>query len=92
MICCNPRDVIGLWTLATVFENHRKSLIGHCEQSELRIHFEWTKMPKMVHFGEFLNSKACSQTVLPDRSVLIRQKLVEVAKIQKFKCDILINF
>ena len=30
--------------------------------------------------------------MLPDRSVLIGQKLVENAKIQKFKCDILSNF
>ena len=35
---------------------------------------------------------ACSQTVLPDRSVLLGQKLVENAKIQKFKCNILSNF
>ena len=28
----------------TVFENHRKSLIQHYEQSELRLHFEWTKV------------------------------------------------
>ena len=27
--------------LFTVFENHRKSLIQHCE---LRLHFEWTKV------------------------------------------------
>ena len=26
----------------TMFENHRKSLIKHCERSELRLHFEWT--------------------------------------------------
>ena len=30
--------------LVTVFENHRKSLIQHCERSELRLHFEWTKV------------------------------------------------
>ena len=30
--------------LFTVFENHRKSLIQHCERSELRLHFEWTKV------------------------------------------------
>ena len=30
--------------------------------------------------------------MLPDRSVLIGQKLVENAKIQKFKCDILSDF
>ena len=28
----------------TVFENHRKSLIQHCERSELRLHFERTKV------------------------------------------------
>ena len=28
----------------TVFENHRKCLIQHCERSELRLHFEWTKV------------------------------------------------
>ena len=37
-------------------------------------------------------SEACGQTVLPDRSVLIGQKLVEDAKIEKFKCDILGDF
>ena len=30
--------------LSTVFENHRKSLIQRCERSELRLHFEWTKV------------------------------------------------
>ena len=28
----------------TVFKNHRKSLIQHCERSELRLHFEWTNV------------------------------------------------
>ena len=42
----------------------------------------------MVHFGEFLKKpEACGQTVLPDRSVLIGQKLVENAKIQKRHFD-----
>ena len=40
----------------------------------------------------FHKPEACGQTVLPDRSILIGQKLVENAKIQKFKCDILSNF
>ena len=31
-------------TSCTEFENHRKSLIQHCEWSELRLHFEWTKV------------------------------------------------
>ena len=47
----------------------------------------------MVQFGEFWKSKACGQTVLPDRSVLIGQKLVGNAKIEKkIKCDILGDF
>ena len=38
----------------------------------------------------FLKPETCGQTVLPDRSVLIGQKLVENAKIQI--CDILSDF
>ena len=37
-------------TRITVFENHRKSLIQHCERSELRLHFEWTTKVQMRHF------------------------------------------
>ena len=39
----------------------------------------------------FWKTEACGQTLLPDRSFLIGQKLVE-NKIQKLKCDILSNF
>ena len=46
----------------------------------------------MVDLASFWKPEACGQTVLPDRSVLIGQKLVEKAKIQKFKCDILGDF
>ena len=49
----------------------------------------------MVNFGEFLKTKheACGQTELPDRSAIkIAQKLVENAKIGKFKCDIFGDF
>ena len=47
----------------------------------------------MIQFGEFLKKpKACGQTELPDKSVLIGQKLVENAKIQKIKCYILGDF
>ena len=28
----------------TVFENHRKSRMQHCERSELRLHFKWTEI------------------------------------------------
>ena len=39
-----PLDVVFYGAKSTVFENHRKSLIQHCERSELRLHFEWTKV------------------------------------------------
>ena len=37
----------------------------------------------MVNLASFWQSKACGQTELPGRSVLIGQKLVENAKIKK---------
>ena len=46
----------------------------------------------MVNLASFWKIEACSQTVLPDRSILIGQKLVENAKIQKFKWNILGDF
>ena len=39
--------------------------------------------------ASFWKPEACGQTVLPDRLILIGQKL---AKMPKFKCDILSNF
>ena len=67
--------------------NHIKSLIQHYEQSELRLHFEWTKVnqkcQKLSILASFCKAEACGRTVLPDRSVLIGQKLVENAKIKK---------
>ena len=65
-----------------MFENHRKSLIQHCERSELRLHFEWTNGPLCRVFEK---PEDCGQKELPDRSVLIGQKLVENAKILKLK-------
>ena len=40
----------------------------------------------------FWKPEVGGQTLFPDRSVLIGQKLVENAKIQKFRCEILSNF
>ena len=42
---------------------------------------KFIKNDKNGQFGEFLKTKACSQPVLPDRSILIGQKLVENAQI-----------
>ena len=67
-------------------ENHRKSLIQHCERSELRLHLSGQKLIKNAENGPFWRvfkkPEGCSQTVLPDRSILIGQKLVENAEIQ----------
>ena len=35
-----------------VFENHRKSLIQHCERSELHLHIEWTKVHEKCPKGQ----------------------------------------
>ena len=47
------------------------------------------KMPKIVNFWK---TEAHGQTVLPERSLLIGQTLVENAKTQKYKCDIFWDF
>ena len=66
-----------------VWKSHKKS---HTTLRAKRATFTfWVyksslKMPKNAQFGEFL--KTCGQTELPDRSVLIGQKLVENVKIQ----------
>ena len=44
----------------TVFENHNKSRIQHCERSELRLHFKWQKFIKNAknsQFGMFLKMR-----------------------------------
>ena len=69
-----------------MFENYRKSRIQHCERSELRLYFEWTKVnnkcQKWSIFAIFSKPESYGQTVLPDRSLLIGQKLVENVKNQ----------
>ena len=85
-------------TLCIVFENLPKSRIQHCERSELYLHFEWTKVHQKCHkwpiWRVFENLKlAVTQCYhLPDRSILISQILVENAKAEKLKCDILDDF
>ena len=47
----------------------------------------------MGQFWRFFEKpEASCLTVLPDRLILIGQKLVENAKIEKLKCDILSDF
>ena len=79
-----PRKVIGFWILdffemnerwSKVIENHRKSIIQNCERSELRLHFEWTKVnwkcQKWSILASFWKAEACGQTALPDMSFLV---------------------
>ena len=44
---------LGKWT---VFENLLKSRIQHCERSELRLHFEWTKVNQHCQKWSILGS------------------------------------
>ena len=39
----------------------------------------------MVDFGELLKTEAYSQTVLPNKLILIEHKLVDYAKIEKMR-------
>ena len=49
-------------------------------------------MPKIGNLASFWKIADFGQTVLPDRSILIGQKLMENAKIKKFKLNILRYF
>ena len=73
----------------TVFENHRKSLIQHCERSELRLHFECTKVyqkcQKWSILASFSKPEACGQIVLPDRVNFNRTKIRGKCQISKIK-------
>ena len=65
-----------------LWKSQKKSLIQHCERSELRLHFEWTKVHKkcqkwLVSKVLKLAAKQCYQT-----SILLGQKLVENSKMQ----------
>ena len=44
-------------------------------------------MLKMFNLTSYWKPQACGQTALPDKSIVIGQKLVENAKIEKLKCD-----
>ena len=65
-----------------MFENHRKSASG-ASYVYILSGQKLIKMPKMLNLASFGKPEACGQTVLPDRSVSIGQKLVENAKIEK---------
>ena len=57
-----------------------------------KIIFTLARCLKITEKVYTLKLEACSQIVLPDRSALIGQKLVEIGRIERFKCDTLSNF
>ena len=79
-----PVNNFWYYSSNTVFENHRKCLIQHCERSELCSHLLRTKVEskcqKWPILASFWKPEACGITVLPDRLILIRQNLVKNAR------------
>ena len=71
--------ILAFSTNYTVFENYRKSRVKNYERSELRLHFEWTKVDlkcqKLCILTGFRKHKAYGHTVLPDRPLLKRTKI-----------------
>ena len=68
-----------------MFENHRKvsfNIASEANYGYILRGQKFIKMPKIVNLASFRKPEACGQTVLPDRSLYIGQKLVEKAKIQ----------
>ena len=57
-----------------------------------QVNFNRPKIGRKCQTGQFwqdfFKPEACGQIVLPDRSILVGQKLVKNAKIKKLKCDI----
>ena len=56
---------IDTFDIITVFENHRKSLIQHCDRSELRLHLSGHKVIKNAKNGfenRMLAVKQCYKT------------------------------
>ena len=60
-----------------------KSLIQHCERSELRLQKSIKNAKNNLFWRVLYKPEDCGKTVLPDRSLYIGQKFVENAKIEK---------
>ena len=68
-----------------MFENHKKVALNNASKASYVYILSGQKLiknAKKVYFGEFLKTWSYGQPLLPDRSVLVGQKLVENAKIQ----------
>ena len=72
-----------------MFENHKKVSFSNMA-SEANYVNNFSEQ-KRVNFGEFLK-KSCGQTVLPDRSIMKRQKLVENTVFEFVNIGIFLQF
>ena len=90
------RYLSSLCYCLTVFENQRKKSHSTLRAKRATFTFwvdkSYFKMPKMVHFGEFLKTWSLQSNRVTRQVSFIGQKLVENAIIQRFKCDILGDF
>ena len=79
-----------------MFENHRKSLIQHCELRSYVYIFSGQKFIKNAKNSQFWRvfekPGVYGQIVLPDSLIFKGQKMMENATIEKFICDILGDF
>ena len=79
-----------------VFENLQKKAHSTLQAKRAALTYwvyksSW-KIPKIFYFSEFLKTWCYGQTVLPDMSTLIGQKLLENVIMKKFKWDYLGEF
>ena len=65
-----------------MFEKRPKVSFNIASEASYVYIWNGQKLIKKAKNSQFWKSKVCSQTVLPDRSLLIEQKLVENTKIQ----------
>ena len=63
-----------------MFENHRKKVAFNIASEASYVY--------ILILASFWQPENCGQTVLPDRSLLKGQNLIENANIEKLKCDI----
>ena len=79
-----------IWWYDTVFENNWKSLIQHCQRSELRLHFEWIKVnEKWLILAVFLSWRLRSNSVT--RQVNLKRTKID-GKCQNSKATIWVIF
>ena len=89
---------ISMWEkeVNCVWKSKKKSHFNVASEARNVYIFSGQKFIKSAKNGQiwrfFWKPETCGQVVLPDRSLLIAQKLVENAKFLKLKCNILRNF